>query len=369
MTVQIDHSIYPETTAKKFEALRKQYSLLPPKVPAFYKLKVEEELSCLRHNGGPLYKLVYPTEEKIGLRAPGEVQDYIDDRQYIPKGSQGHFLHKYNNRVLFMPTSTCLGHCMYCFRQDILEEHHEHRQQKLERDLNELCQYLKQHSEVSEVILSGGDPLMLPLKDLKKIFEQLKSISSVQHLRLHTRAFVFDPKSLSSEKISLFSEYRVRFVMHVVHPYELCETVLKKCHEAHTAGLRLYNQFPLLRGVNDHCEVLSRLFNQLDEHHIRNLSVFMPEPVLHSATYRIPFQRIQNIIQQLQNTMPSWIHATRFCQDTPIGKVKLEQRVPSEDPAQVCFERDGLLVSVPDFPKELDVPGLIENLLWKDFPA
>lgn len=368
MKAQTDLPIYPEARAQQFESLRQQYALLPPKVPRFYRQKVEDELKALGHQSGPLYKLVYPTEEKIDLRAPGEVQDYIDDRNYIPQGSRGNFLHKYSNRVLFMPTSTCLGHCMYCFRQDILEEHHEHRQQKLERDLSELCLYLKEHPEVSEVILSGGDPLMLPCHELETIYQQLSKIPSVQHFRLHTRAPIFDPRVLSSDKITLLAKFKVRFVMHVVHPYELCEQVISKCREAHHAGLRLYNQFPLLRGVNDHPEVLIRLFTELDHHHIRNLSVFMPEPVLHSATYRIPFQRIQSIIQQLQNNMPSWIHATRFCQDTPIGKVKLEQRIPSSDPALVCFEREGEIVTVPDFPQDLDQPGRLEYLLWKDFP-
>lgn len=365
MEIQTENPIYPEAAAQKFESLRQLHPLLPVKVPAFYKQKIEAEVEALGHNNGPLYKLVYPTTEKMELRAPGEVQDYIDDRQYIPKGTRGHFLHKYSDRVLFMPTSICLGHCMYCFRQDMLEEQHEQREQALELDLRELCLYLEQHPEVNEVILSGGDPLMLPSRDLQKICEQLTSLASVQHLRLHTRAPVFDPRSLSPEKISLLAKHQVRFVLHVVHPYELCEVLLEKCREAQRAGLRLYNQFPMLRGVNDHAEVLKKLFTQLDEHSIRNLSVFMPEPVLHSATYRIPFQRIQTIIHELQNTLPAWVHSTRFCQDTPIGKVRLEQRIPSADPALVCFEREGKLVSIPDFPKTLDIPGKLENLLWK----
>jgi len=364
---ELSLDLYPGSIATAFEQLREHQALLPPKVPAFYKAKVEAEVLALGHREGPLYKTVYPTPEKISLRAAGEVADYIDDRHHIPLGTSGHFLHKYSNRVLFMPTSVCLGHCMYCFRQDMLEEQHELRQKQLETDLHELILYLSQHTEVEEIILSGGDPLMLAYEDLKLICAKLHQVPSLKHFRIHTRAPVFDPRSLSMEKVALLSQYQFRFVLHIVHPYELCETLLEKLKQAQKTGLRLYNQFPLLRGVNDHPEVLSELFILLDQNNIRNLSVFMPYPVLHSATYRIPFKRIQTLVENVQNNRPAWVHATRFCQDTPIGKVRLEQQIPSQLPNHIAFRRDGKIVHIPDFPEHLDRPGELKNLLWKRY--
>ena len=78
-----------------------------------------------------------------------------------------------------MPTSVCLGHCMYCFRQDLLEEQHEKRQKEFQLDLDDLFQYLNAHPEVEEVILSGGDPLMLKANELDSIATKLSKIPSI----------------------------------------------------------------------------------------------------------------------------------------------------------------------------------------------
>lgn len=360
-------NLYPEEEQVAFEQLRQNLPLLPPKIPSFYKNKVLQEVELLGHLNGPLYKTVFPTKEKIQLKAPGEVADFIDDRKHIPKGTNGTFLHKYANRILFMPTSICLGHCMYCFRQDLLEEQHETREKQLEKDLFSLISYLNSQPQVEEIILSGGDPLMLSIKDLEMICEKLSQVKQIKHFRIHTRAPVFDPKSFSDKKMELLVKYNFRFVLHVIHPYELCQDLLQVLSKARSKGLRLYNQFPLLRGVNDHPKVLIKLLTNLDEAGIKNLSIFLPEPVHHSATFRISYKRIYQIVQEVQNTMPSWISSTRFCQDTSLGKVRLEQRVPSPNPNEILFERDQQVTRVPDFPIELDIPGNLNNLLWKDF--
>jgi KamA family protein len=350
----------------EYERLRRDKHLLPVKLTGHYAKLLKEEQTALGDSSGPLYRAMMPTSDKVVLSAPGENPDFVSDRQQIPLGSSGHFLHKYKDRVLFLPTHRCLAHCMYCFRQDLLEEEKSKEKMNHEHQLSELIDYLGHHLEVREVILSGGDPLMLPPQTLGHIFERLSQVQHIKQFRIHTRAPLFHPKALSSKHLDILIHFNVRIVLHCIHPYELNPELCENLKKAHQLSARLYNHFPLLRGVNDHPTVLVKLLENLDELGVRPLSIYFPEPVLHSAVYRISFKRIQYIVQQVQQNSPSWIHGLRFCQDTPHGKLQLHELDHiDEKNGIVHYLRDGKIIEVPDFPESLDQAGSLEKLLWK----
>jgi len=355
----------------EYEALRKQYRLLPVKVSSFYKKKVAREVEALGHINGPLHRVVYPSLEKNSLKPEYEVADFIDDRSHMPEVANTSFMHKYANRVLFLPLSICLSNCMYCFRQDVLEEKkikpNSEKASGLEENLQALIEYLNSHSEVNEVILSGGDPMMLPANKLRFIFENIVKKTKVQNLRIHTRSIIFDPKSMTEQHIQCLVDYKVRTVFHIVHPYEICSEVRIVIDQLRNKGLRLYNQFPILRKVNDHVAVLTKLLFLLDELNIKNLSIFFPEPVHYSASFRINFKRLFSLIDEFNQSTPSWINSTRFCQDTILGKVRLENLIEyNEEKGYAIFARKGKEIKVPDHPEKLDVPGELKTLLWED---
>ena len=343
--------------------LAAQEGLLPVKVSAFYRQMVAAEVRTLGGHFGPLARVVLPDEERIGLRVGGEVSDFVADRSNMPDGGNA-LIRKYRDRLLFAPTSICAGHCLYCFRQDLLDDLHGREDHAFEARTEALRARLKVEPEVREVILSGGDPLTLPANALAGILETIKGFPHLRPARLHTRAPVFQPKSLSSAKIEALARYRVRIVLHVVHPYELCAEVEDLIGRLRAAGLRLYNQFPLLRGVNDHETVLARLLERLDELHVRNLSIFVPEPITGSATYRLAYDRILALWRQLNWSNPSWITATRLALDTPFGKVRPEDEIAREE-GHILFRREGRTIRYPDFPQEHDRPGQVETLLWQ----
>ena len=350
----------------RYEKLAQEKKLLPVKLTAHYKALLLEEQSALGDQSGPLYRAMLPTEEKLSTVGPGEHPDFINDRLQMPQGSSGCFLHKYSDRVLFLPTHLCLAHCMYCFRQDLLEEKKSEAEKNLAKNLAELEAYLCKHSEVREIILSGGDPLMLSPKALELIFLRLSQIPHITQFRIHTRAPIFDPRSLSEAHLEVLLRFRVRMVLHCIHPYELEPQLCELLQKAHQRGAKLYNHFPLLRGVNDHPVVLLKLLEHLDLLGVRPLSIYFPEPVLHSAVYRISFVRLREMVETIQQNSPSWLHGLRFCQDSPHGKLQLHEVVKvDEQKCTVTYLRKGQCIEVPDFPKTLDIAGDLKRLLWK----
>lgn len=287
---------------QKFKIIAIEEGLLPIKVTAFYKKKIDLEIATLCSHLGPLHRISFPTKERLDLRAPNEVKDFVDDRSnatgYINKTFM---IRKYEERMLFLPTSDCVANCQYCFRTDVLSENNAIESPgKLGDEISQLCSYLKANPEISELILSGGDPLVLPVSKLKEIFERVSSVSSVKNIRIHTKAIVYGPNSFTQEKIDLFAKYNVRLVFHIVHPYEICDEVTEKIKELRNHNIRLYNQFPLLRNTNDHPLVLYTLLEKLDNLNVRNLSIYIPDPINFSAAFRVRLHRVWRIADQLR---------------------------------------------------------------------
>lgn len=340
--------------------------LLPVKVTPFYQKKIDEEVAALGHRNGPLHRAMYPGNDKLELHAPGEVDDWVDDRANMPESAEGIFIQKYPDRVLFTPTSTCAAHCLYCFRQDVLVEEKGKRQPTLDEKLARLQAHLHAHEGVKEVILSGGDPLTLNTHDLEKIFRAIRAVPSVEHIRIHSRAPIFTPAVLKGDdKIKLFAEYRVRFLFHIIHPYEICDEVEAVIRRMNAAGIRLFNHFPLLRQINDHADVLVELMQKLDRLNVRTLSIYVPEPIRYSAAYRVSYRRMCRLMDEVVMRLPSWLNAFRFCLDSPQGKVRRDNLV-MRDAHTLVFMREGERITYPDFPEDMDIPGDRATLLWKE---
>ena len=370
----------------RFARIAAAERLLSVKVTPFFARKIAAEVAALGHTEGPLHRIAHPTRERLELRAPGEVRDWVDDRDNMPGGSKGgpdgpdgpdapgdagtasgSIVQKYADRVLFMPTSTCAGHCQYCFRQDVLSEWHSGGTRALDAAVAELQDHLARHPDAREVILSGGDPMVLPTAALARVLRPLAANPQVTRLRVHTKTIAYAPAVYGDAgKLALLAECGVRLVFHLAHPYELCDVVTGAIARARAAGIRCYNQFPLLRHINDDAGLLAHHLETLDELEVRNLSVFVPEPIVGSAPFRLSWDRFETLVDALVRTTPSWINATRFVLDTPVGKVRREDLSERDRAAgTLTFERDGRRIAYPDFPAHLDEPGDPEVMLWR----
>jgi lysine 2,3-aminomutase len=355
-----------DTINKQYTLLKERENLLAIKVGKFYQNKIDEELKTLGHQDGPLHRSVYPSIEKITLQAPGELKDFVEDRKNMPQ-LDSTMIRKYQNRMLFLPTLRCVSHCQYCFRQDVLAEPHQDNQ-IFSSKLDTVIKYLQKHTEITEVILSGGDPMILPFKRLQETLIRLRTETRIESIRIHTRAIVFEPKIFNEEKSNLLGEFGVRMVFHVTHPYEICDTVSQYIELLQKKGVKCYNQFPILRKINDHADVLIELLKKLDELNVRNLSMFIPDPIKYSAAFRMPLKRLCDLLDEFNWKSPSWINSTRVVLDSVYGKVRREDiKEYDEENGLVIFEREGKKIIYPDFPKDLDEPGNVQVMLWKRY--
>lgn len=350
--------------SRRYVELARARRFLPEKISPFYRRKLEEEFEALGSFEGPLARGALASEDRLTLSAPHEIADWVDDRSNTPEGGEDATIRKYADRVLFTPTSICAGHCLYCFRQDILAERHEREDYAFDARLARLEALLDAEPALREVVISGGDPLTLPAAALRRVLEAVTARPGLRAPRVHSRAPIFAPQSVTAAKAAALGAARARLVLHVVHPYEICGEVETGLRRLQAEGVRLYNQFPLLRGVNDHPEVLARIVEKLDDLGVRTLSVFVPEPIHGSAAYRVSLARIETIWREFRQTNPSWISAIRLALDSPLGKAQLEDLLRREGDWAI-FRRLQGEIRYPDFPAELDLPGSLETLLWK----
>lgn len=359
----------PDKTIIDIKAFNEEASargLRQVKMPPFYGKKVREEINALGKTGGPLYKTILPSEDRFRVRAPGEVPDFVDDRENMPDLAPHTIVQKYRNRLLFFPTDVCAGHCQYCFRTDVLTEQHDKKLPTLEEKLNQVVAYLSEHPEIEEVILSGGDPMILPPHQLEEVLKRLKEDAKIASIRIHTKTLVFSPQIFNNENCKALADANVRLVHHIVHPYEICDEVRSRIDSINGFGIHSYNQFPVLTGINDHVEVLKRLLTELDDLGIRNLSMFIPDPINYSAGFRMTLARLFRLMDELNWTTSSWINSTRLVLDTVHGKVRREDLKSIDKTTGIAtFEREGKIIQYPDLPEHLDKPSDIKTLLWK----
>lgn len=349
----------------QYQTLSQANNLLPIKVTKFYQAKIDEEVAHLKHHEGPLHRIIYPSLDKITLTTKGESSDIMQDRQNMLSNAKSSIIKKYADRIIFLPTNTCAAHCQYCFRQKILTA--PSPTNALNEKLTTLVAYLNDHPEINEVILSGGDPMTLAHHELENVLLTLRQATNVENIRIHTRALSYSPEIFTADKLTLLHATETRLVFHIVHPYEICTTVKQTLEKINHAGIRCYNQFPLLRKINDHVKVLIKLLTQLDNLNVRNLSIFYPDAVNYSAAFRISFARLFKLIDEFNFHTPSWLNAVKFTLDTPIGKVQRENLVSlNTDKNTATFNRQGKIIEYPDLPAALDIPGDENILLWRE---
>lgn len=355
-------SIIDENIKNKYNELVEKNRLLPIKISDFYMKKILEEVNAIGVNG-PLYRSVLPSLERMDVKTSHESRDYVEEYKHMPVSGVDYIIQKYKERVLFIITDVCFAHCQYCFRTyNLTGFQQSNLKSTIENKVKVLKEYLSHHDEITEIILSGGDPLSIGYDNLKYVLEEFKTLN----IRIHTRAIVYNPSVFTKDIMELFKKYQVRLVFHINHPYEMCEIVESKIIELDNYGIRMYSQFPLLRGINDNAKVLAILLQKMDDLHIRPISIFIPDPISYSASFRLSFTRIKKIQDELNWTTPSWINSVRFTLDTTLGKVRRENVVSQKENC-IIFERENKCVKYYDLDDGIDHETDLSILLWKEY--
>jgi EF-P beta-lysylation protein EpmB len=205
----------------------------------------------------PLLRQVLPLQVEATPQA-GYCRDPLNELQAMPVPG---LLHKYRSRALLTLTGSCAIHCRYCFRRHFPYS----GANPLTVHWKRVLDYLGCHTGISEIILSGGDPLLLPDSRLQEIARQLAAIPHIRTLRLHTRLPVVLPERVDDQLLAWLGTYRQRIVMviHCNHPQEIDNTVVHAMDRLSRAGVVLLSQTVLLKGVNDDANTLIDLSEAL----------------------------------------------------------------------------------------------------------
>lgn len=219
--------------------------------PHFFNLIDKEDPNC------PIRRQIIPRIEE-GWNAPEELADPCGEDSHMPVPG---LVHRYPDRVLFLVTDRCASYCRYCTRSRVVSGVGE---QHLETQWEPAFKYLEQHTEVRDVLLSGGDPLLFSDDRLDKILTRLRSIPHIQFVRIGSRIPVFLPQRITPELCNMLKKHHPLFIsIHTNHPRELTTEVRDALGRLADAGIPMGNQSVLLRGVNDSVEVQKALVHKL----------------------------------------------------------------------------------------------------------
>jgi len=256
------------------------------------------------------------------VTTPDENDDPIGDAAHSPvKG----IVHRYPDRVLLKPVHVCAVYCRFCFRREMVGPGSE---MLSAAELEAALDYIRHAPHVWEVILTGGDPLVLSPRRLQYIMQALSAMPHVGVIRIHTRVPVADPSRVTGDMIAaLQSDKAVYVALHANHANELTDKVKAVCDRFIRAGIVLLSQSTLLRGVNDKAEILEALFRKLTAMKVKPYYLHHPDLAPGTSHFRLPIAEGQEIFRRLQGRL-SGVALPRYMLDIPggFGKVPVEPR-------------------------------------------
>lgn len=234
--------------------------------------------------------------------------------------------HKYNSTALLLVSDVCEGICRYCFRKRVFTE----SQSKHRLNLPAAMGYLKKHTEITNVLLTGGDPLTLSTPKLKNIIRQLSEIDHIRIIRIGTRVPVFNPYRITEDPdlLKMIKTYSTKskkiYVMtHFVHPNELTDIAVEGVELLQKTGALMTNQMPLIRGVNDKPEVLAQILAKLSFIGAVPYYVFQCRPALGNKAYTVPIEEGYDIFERAKALVSGLAKRSRYVMSHSTGKIEI----------------------------------------------
>lgn len=249
----------------------------------------------------PLLRQVLPLDDE-DRHVPGFGLDAVGD---LAAGGGTGVIHKYRGRVLLVATGSCAVHCRYCFRR-----HYPYAEQTAAAgNWREALDYLAADTSVSEVLLSGGDPLSLSTAKLAEFTTALAELPHVRRLRLHTRLPVVLPERVDQELLDWLAglPWPVVMVIHANHGNEIDPAVAATLGQLRGAGVHLLNQAVLLRGVNDSLPALAGLSERLFGAGVLPYYLHQLDRVAGTAHFEVPDDQARSLHQALAASLPGYL--------------------------------------------------------------
>lgn len=288
-----------------------------------YRVTVSDYLEDLMagKEDGPLARQYRPDIRELDDHS-AEQNDPIGDEKHSPVSG---IVHRYDNRILLKPLELCAVYCRFCFRRASVgqPDHGILSEDKLQNAFN----YIRDKEKVREVILTGGDPLILSPRRLQPILETLDEIDHVKILRIHTRLPVADPSRITDSLLNALSatDKPLYIVIHINHAAELVPEVLRAFSQLRKAGGILLSQSVLLKDVNDSVEALADLFQGLAENGIKPYYLHHPDLAPGTGHFRVTPETGQALIESVRKKI-SGLAMPLYVLDIPggFGKVPIQ---------------------------------------------
>ena len=268
----------------------------------------------------PIRRIVIPDIQELdewGSLDPSNEQAYT-----VMPGLE----HKYNSTVLLLVSNTCDGICRYCFRKRFFMD----SQDYCLGDLPAALGYIREHNEITNVLLTGGDPLARATSEIENIVSGLREIDHVSVIRIGTKLPAFNPYRIIDdpsllEMIAKYSDGRktIYIMVHFVHPRELTDAAVESLCLLRKAGAVIANQAPLIRGVNDSPEVLAELLESLSHIGVAPYYLFQCRPALSNKAYTVPIEEGYKIFGEAMSKVSGLAKRTRFVMSHSSGKMEI----------------------------------------------
>jgi len=264
----------------------------------------------------PLRRTVIPVAGEM-LRSPGEADDPLGEESQSPVPG---LVHRYPDRVLLLLTDFCSTFCRYCTRSRVVG--HGGIAPSRSR-LEQAFAYIERTPSIRDVLLSGGDPLMLGEEKLSWILSRLRAIGHVEIIRIGTKVPAVLPQRITQSLVRMLRRHHPLWMsLHFTHPEECTPEAYRACAMLADAGIPLGSQTVLLRGVNDNVEVMRALVHQLLKMRVRPYYLYQCDPITGSAHFRTPVEKGLEIIRGLRGFTTGYGIPT-YVVDAPGGGGKI----------------------------------------------
>jgi EF-P beta-lysylation protein EpmB len=249
----------------------------------------------------PLLRQVLPVHEEMAVY-PGFSEDPVGDLQ---AATEAGVLHKYHGRMLMINTGSCAINCRYCFRRNFPYGEFQLSKQKEFVAIRSI----RDDPGITEVILSGGDPLLLNDARLGNLIRELSAIDHLQRIRIHSRLPVVLPSRITEELIGLLveSSKRIILVIHCNHAREINDHVSAACRALKRSGITVFNQSVLLKGVNDSAETLCELSERLFDIGVIPYYLHLLDKARGTGHFEVARPEALAIVRQVQNRLPGYL--------------------------------------------------------------
>ncbi len=249
----------------------------------------------------PLLRQVLPIAEEL-VDYPGYSADPVGD---IDAHAASGIIHKYHGRALIITTGSCAINCRYCFRRNFPYA----EIQLTKSRLNSSFDYIRRHTELTEIILSGGDPLLLNDERLSELIMHLNPIEHIQRIRIHSRIPIVLPERITPALLNIFmgSPKKIILVVHANHAHELSAQVASACQQLNLSGITLLNQSVLLKGVNDSVDSLCDLSQKLMDIGVLPYYLHTLDKAKGTGHFEVSKTVALGLYQQLQMLLPGYL--------------------------------------------------------------